>query len=468
MRLVFLLLPSTFFLRFTAGLEINIPATCRPLNPWHCLQVPEVGEFVAVKNDQPEPLCLGGAPLSCTWFQNRAECDLALIQPVRYTLSCGEEYIRTFGHNPYSSPTSWCSLAKMYFFNTTAPATSTIIVRPPPGPPPPLVSRIPKSVALGPLSRITNAPEPGYQPDATLSSVKYGGTWRLVLPNGKNYVASHTSPYFESVPSSSWRLMYGFVPCSDPTKFGTFISSGFWIFAVLPSFNNPAVLIGFGHAERGSFGNPDRKCKGAGIGDSATSKSLGITYSRDNGVTWDEPKQIITVEDFDPSVPTTWSGIGDAGYVQMGNEYRAYFQARGGFGVARSTDPLAAPGTWSFYLDGQWVPTSQRRWTELLPQNSVGPNPSIIWSSVFNRYIMCVWPWGSSGLVFLYSGPNAVTWTEFARVTFPSGDRTKPLYASIIGSGGSISMDATGTLYWALWDNSRNDRQFVYQSITIS
>lgn len=478
LRLFFSVCVVGLFVPVVTGLQPVVHPRCvsSPPSPppptttmtWQCLNVPAIGEWVAVRNQGEFPACAAPAGQGgCLWFSDETACKEGTKQTDLPSFNCGNDYLNVYGHSPFTDTANWCYLARNLLSGAggtvTSLVTKTVQVPTRTVQPPSVLSK----VSLGPINIITNVPEEGYQPDATLSSVPYAGTWRLMLPNGKNYLAEATTPYFQNVTNSQWKLVYGFVPCSDEARADTFYGSGFWIFSVMPAMNDTSILIGFGHAERGSFGLPSRQCKGAGIGDSATLKSLGVVYSRNGGLSWTEPQQIVTIEDFDANVYTKWSGIGDAGYVRMGNEFRAYFQANGGFGIARSKDPLGSPGTWEFYTSSGWIPVSRRTWTNVLPEGSRGPNPSIIWSTYFQKWVMCVWPWGSDVLLFFYSGQNAETWIPFARIAFPHKYADKPLYATMLGAGGTVSIAQDGWLYWALWDSSESARKFAYQSLRL-
>lgn len=388
--------------------------------------------------------CLSYDGVHCLWSANG---DICRGSSTPTFLECGEQYGRVYpGETGFEDPGSWCSRAREFL---------------------PAAGGAPSRVEVGAEIRtISNVPEPGNSPDGTLPSLQLGDRWALHFPNPLNFRSFGPTPFYQDLPQGSFQLVYGWIPCQNPAKFGTFFQSGFWIFHIVRV--GSGRLVGLGHAEAGSFGNG--VCKGAGLGDGATFKVLAVAWSDDDGGSWTDPQIIVSSRPFDFSVPTDrWSGAGDPGFAYTGSEFRVYFYFLGRLCYARSFDSEARGGTWEVLReDGSFGSAINfgESCSSVLP-GPVGPNPHVTWHTRSRRWVMTLWQWQSPTVRFLWSY-DGMAWTQFASLDLRDdrGILHRPFYPTVVGPGGSQQFSGDGYLYYAHWTADWS-REMRYRTISI-
>ena len=193
---------------------------------------------------------------------------------------------------------------------------------------------------IGNPTLVPNNPDvPIYQwfPDGHISVVKDGpDNWMMFWAEFESYRSIGSSPYPEAqITLSPNTKVFGERGGSSWDNGGSWLNSVFRL--------SGEDVVGFYHAEDHWYPlNPE------GI----AWKSIAVTYSNDNGVTWTPGQQIITAWKLKPVIPE-WGGAGDHSVVwdHVGLRWVCFYQEQVENGeaqihVAISTDPLGAPGTW--------------------------------------------------------------------------------------------------------------------------
>jgi hypothetical protein len=292
--------------------------------------------------------------------------------------------------------------------------------------------------------------------------------WLFVLAEQDNLVATSTKARdYSSLSPSNWFKPKGLGGSDNPLPWDTKHHFGSaWIFAILPALVSPQFLIGFLHLENHIYGQAP-----------PTWKSLGVSYSHDKGQTWSTPQQIVTSPPYTDAFANQWSGSGDPCFLYdyKLREWRAYFfsaQVPQGFGIARSRDPTAAPGSWQVYMgNGKFADALTSTTFHAGPL--VGGNPQVIWSKSLKCWLMSVTEWGHAGTVSFAVSVDGYEWTNIKRITLASdlAQSGFPTYPSLVSSeGGSLWMEEQATLYYANFTGfgSTGKRLMMSRKLTIS
>lgn len=232
-------------------------------------------------------------------------------------------------------------------------------------------------------------------------------------------------------------------------------NGGSWLMSVHRLSGND--LIGFYHAE-------DHWCcprNAEGI----AWKSIAVTYSYDNGVTWEPGEQIITGSTPRPDEPT-WGGAGDGVVIWDAiNERWVAFYSDQMIHMAISEDPLARPGTWYKWYEGEFSEPGLGGQNTPLPGLDLiaGANPSVHWNTYLNEWIMVYHGWdpaeiyisGSQDLIHWYTPQSIIVSSQEGRAWYPT----------IIGDT-DVQAGESARIYYADLAADWGSRDFVVQDIT--
>lgn len=306
-------------------------------------------------------------------------------------------------------------------------------------------------------------------PDGLVSCVKsrkQPGTYVAIWSEAMNYRSQANTSRLEQHKVTP-PIVYGYTFCKGQSTpyYKDWASGGQWLLWVSPLPNNPDRWLGLIHTEAGV--NSAGECIGGG---QPAFKTIAITYSNDEGKTWESPSQIIKVGN---SAPNSWGGAGDMCgiYVCQTKTWYCYFGgSQGGMGIARSMDPEAKAGTWQVLLNNGWVDAlNTSAYSPLRITYPNAANPNVFFSTHYNAYVMILWPYESGNLTMSLS-QNGLDWSPFVNVSVEGEGLSipptngHPLFPFVIGSNGHLEVGKTGVLYYAVWDD-KSWRHMKYRTI---
>ena len=320
------------------------------------------------------------------------------------------------------------------------------------------------SATLGPVGTVPNrAAVPTYNitPDGHVSVLPDGnGRWLMFWSEFADYRTVGTGPHPEDQTQlTPTTPVFG----GRDTSVCRWDNGGSWLMNVYRLADGR--LVGFYHAE-------DHWCNVANP-DGVAWKSIAVTYSTDDGVTWSPGQQIITSSASKPATPVIngvdqWGGDGDPTVIWDPSHSRwvAFYQD-GTLRMAISTDPTGAPGSWHKYDNGSFSQPGLGGQDSSLTQldRNAGANPSVHWNSYLDEWVM-VWG-GWDGNVYIASSTDLIAWSTprvLATSTFTAGHAW---YPTIIGDSDTAA-GQTAQLYYADLSSDFTTRHFVTRSITFT
>lgn len=241
-------------------------------------------------------------------------------------------------------------------------------------------------------------------------------------------------------------------------------NGGSWLMSVLrlPSSLNKERLIGFYHAEDHfhPFENPEN----------IAWKSIGVTFSNDNGLTWETGTQIMTAHLAKPEVPE-WGGAGDNSAVWdcKNSRYLMYYSEKSDdfkISAAATNDRNGLQGWQKWNGKGFDSPGIGGPATPLPGLSSQpGANPSVQWNTLLEKWIL-VWH-GWNGNIYLSSSADGINWDIPRFVAGPENNRVHAWYPTLIdATGGDAVGGQTVRLYYADIASDVSERDFVYRTVT--
>lgn len=232
-------------------------------------------------------------------------------------------------------------------------------------------------------------------------------------------------------------------------------NGGSWLMSVHRLSGNE--LIGFYHAE-------DHWCcprNAEGI----AWKSIAVTYSHDNGLTWEPGQQIITSATPKPDEPE-WGGVGDGVVIwDAMNERWVAFYSEQVIHMAISEDPQASPGTWYKWHEDEFSEPGLGGQGTPLPELDLvaGANPSVHWNTYLNEWIMVYHGWSPAD-IYITGSQDLIHWyTPQAIISSSRGGRA--WYPTIIGDS-DVQAGEAARIYYADLTSDLRSRNFVVQDIT--
>lgn len=166
-----------------------------------------------------------------------------------------------------------------------------------------------------------------------------GSCWVCYWGEGDTFRTKAATTHLENhIANNNWHMAFG----KDVNGIDGFNDCGSWIIGINRLGNGK--LVGFFHAEsmwpNTTFYDP-------------TFKSIGVTYSSDNGITWEPGQRILASPNPKGDTPLWRTGLGDGCVVWNAKrqQYICYY-SNYMMCMAASSDPNGAPGTWKKW-DGE-------------------------------------------------------------------------------------------------------------------
>lgn len=301
------------------------------------------------------------------------------------------------------------------------------------------------------VSNPVNYPHFAYYPDGHIS----------VLPDNTGYVMfwaefeSHRSIGKSQFVESQTALQPANAVFGKRGNFNKWDNGGSWLMSVHREQGDN--LIGFYHAEDHWYPHTSNDIAW---------KSIGVTYSTDEGVTWGEGKQIITSPLAKPASPA-WGGSGDCCVVwdPFKNRWMCYYQEHNIY-MAVSEDPKGAPGTWKKYYNGDFTEPGLGGQQSKLPGLTPGANPSVHWNTYLERWVMVWHAWGTTAETMISFSKDGITWdTPQSIITSKIAAGGKAWYPTIIGET-DVTAGQIARIYYA--DIEKNFSYRVFRARTIT
>lgn len=287
----------------------------------------------------------------------------------------------------------------------------------------------------------------GYIPDGKISTGKYGDSDKYVTyigaPASLRIVSD--SPDIEDYINSA---------TVDNRVFGKGIAStegfddgGAWFTGVHQLADGR--LAAFYHAES----------HWAGIPGGHAYKSVGVTYSSDNGITWGVGQKIIASE-FAKSTNPEWSGLGDCCVVYNSKlkMYICYYSGKTAknnyfISMAASADIDGAPGSWKKWDGENFATEACDADTQLGGVNiaveglsaNAGANPTVMWNSYLNKWIIAYHSWDKS--IHMAISDDGLNWKE-SKCVISSVDELA-MYPNFVGESGDLEGGQIINMYYS-------------------
>lgn len=297
-------------------------------------------------------------------------------------------------------------------------------------------------------------PFQGYWPDGKFCFLPEtdGSGWVCYWGEGDTFrTEARTTLLEDHIASNSWQTVMG----RDVNRIEGFNDGGSWIIGIRRL--NSGKLVGFFHAE--SWWSYD----------GTAFKSIGVTYSSDNGLTWEQGKRILAPSYPKPQEPA-WVGLGDGCVVwnEKRQQYICYYQEveAGGMCMAASSDPEGAPGTWKkwdgkdFTLEGCDQETQIGGKPILIEglKSVCGSSPSVMWNDYLQKWMMVYTKWG--GDIYLSLSTDGIDWSAPILILTES---IKPLYPNLISEEGDVVGGKKVRLYYS--KDQAFKRKLAYREI---
>lgn len=238
-------------------------------------------------------------------------------------------------------------------------------------------------------------------------------------------------------------------------------SGGTWLMNVF-RLDGPN-LVGFYHAEDHYWG-------GEANPNFIAYKTIHVAYSDDNGVTWTKGGEIIRTAGGKPET-MQWSGVGDFGVAlnPQDDSYYLFYSEANMIHLARSADPLGAPGSWYMYtwVDPFTEPGLEGASDPVWGINQVpGANPSVHWNDYLGAWIM-VWHAWDPPSIHIATSDDLIVWSQ-PQVLIASEFDTRNWYPNLIGATDQLG-GQTLSLYFSYWPSKYywTNRRFIYQELTL-
>lgn len=299
-------------------------------------------------------------------------------------------------------------------------------------------------------------PFQGYWPDGKFCFLpeENGDGWVCYWGEGDTFrTKARTTLLEDHIASNGWQTVIG----RDVNRIEGFNDGGSWMIGIRRL--KSGKLVGFFHAE--SWWSND----------GTAFKSIGVTYSSDNGMTWEQGKRILAPSYSKPQEPS-WVGLGDGCVVWNANrqQYICYYQEveAGGICMAASSDPDGTPGTWKkwdgedFTLEGCNQETQIGGRPVLIEglKSVCGSNPSVMWNDYLQKWMMVYTKWG--GDIYLSLSIDGIDWSvPILILTEP----IKPLYPNLVSEEGDLVGGKRVRLYYSKDQQENGIRQLAYREI---
>lgn len=215
-------------------------------------------------------------------------------------------------------------------------------------------------------------------------------------------------------------------------------------------------------------------------GVSSAYKSIGVTYSSDNGLTWERGQRILAGAEPKPENPIGQGesyGLGDGCVVwnpTLGAwicYYSGYCSDPGNYLItmACSTDPAGAAGTWKKWDGSGFTIEGCNAETQLGGGNvkiagldaNAGGNPSVMWNTYLGKWVMVYHSWGHR--ICLSMSEDGLTWETPKAID--TDDDASAMYPNLIGEQGDTVGGQAVRLYYAADMDDAGYRSLAWRKI---
>lgn len=295
-----------------------------------------------------------------------------------------------------------------------------------------------------------------YWPDGKLIPLRRGSEWQLFWGEATDALTTAATPYPEDhiAALTDGSKVWG----KEFSRIDGFNDGGSWFIGIFP-LDEKGHYVGFFHAES------------HWPGDGTAYKSIGVAYSDDFGSTWRDPQPIIMDDTAKPAEPA-WTGLGDGCVIwdSVSSRYICYYQAKTSVGakslcMAASTARDGASGTWKKWDGSDFTIDAYDPVTGLGGRNVAlanlrrvaGANPSVMWNTFMNRWVMVYASWQKS--VYMSFSDDALAWERPVKIL---GDGATAWYPNLIGADGDLTGGEFVKLYWSHAQNDLGQRDLAY------
>lgn len=209
-------------------------------------------------------------------------------------------------------------------------------------------------------------------------------------------------------------------------------------------------------------------------------KSIGVTYSSDNGLTWQRGERILAGTEGKPSDPAGKGesyGLGDGCVVW--NEvqqawicyYSGYCADPGNYMItmARSDDSVGVAGSWKKWDGSDFTIEGCNGDMQVGGENfkianldaRAGGNPSVMWNSYLDKWVMVYHSWERR--ICLSMSSDGIVW-DAPTVIGPTDD-TSAMYPNLISEEGDLTGGQAVRLYYATDMNGAGQRSLAWRKI---
>lgn len=210
----------------------------------------------------------------------------------------------------------------------------------------------------------------------------------------------------------------------------------------------------------------------------STWKSIAVTYSNDNGITWERSSPILTSYDTQAEkindTTSKYGGMGDMCVIWNNStkQWIMYYNEKG-MGMAMSDDIYAAPNTWykidpynttnrSPGLAGKSYPVD----VFSTPSTIKGANPSISYSQYSHQYFIIWHSW--TGALYYSTSFDLFQWNNATMLIDTSNNITaKFTYPTFISNTSDYmtDKDGYGRVYYAQLNPQTGFRKWLYVDV---
>jgi len=210
------------------------------------------------------------------------------------------------------------------------------------------------------------------------------------------------------------------------------------------------------------------------VGDGAY-KSIGVTYSSDNGLTWESGKKILNAN-YKKAATAEWGALGDGCvvYNEERNQFIAYYSGDTGnksfkICMAVSSDPAGAPETWykwdgtDFTIEGYNNNTGVGGRDIAIEglQHIAGANPSVMWNTYLQKWIMVYHGWNR--VIYFSTSYDGLVWDTPMPITDAN---ERAWYPNLISESSDTIGGQIVRLYYARFHSNLSTRDMAVRTIT--
>lgn len=304
-------------------------------------------------------------------------------------------------------------------------------------------------------ARVLPEPQPAlpiydYAPDGHYTVFRMDGALVMFWPGHDSYRSTGASIF-------EMRDCVKVLPMGAADSFD---NGGAWLFSIFP--REGKRLLGFYHAEDHKFaGDPQSKW--------TAYKSIARCESSDGGLTWSGREHILTAHAPKPEKPA-WSGLGDHCTVwdETHRRFVCIFQEEGNLCAAMSADAEGRAGSWRKWFAGDFTEPGLGGRATPLPTlaRHRGGNPSVIWNTFLNRWVMAWHRW--EGDLWISTSEDLLAWTPPKLLLGKTEQAPKVWYPTFIGETDKTGGETLQLLYAEFPDSKSAARRFLARTLTFT